>query len=107
MKKRPQILDWKVCSISLATIALAFLLVRPYALAEDYSQLEGYWECLEEGVPISLEFESRQQLRYNGKAYNYQLDSGTIRVHEGESLVEYFFALEDGDLIIFSTDGSV
>jgi hypothetical protein len=74
--------------------------------ANDYNQLKGFWSCQEEGVPITLEFKSRQQLSYAGQTYSYQLAPGIIQVQEDYGWVNYFYMMEQGVLTIVSPDGS-
>jgi hypothetical protein len=94
----------RITALSIATFV--FLLTPPLAFADDYAQLEGCWQCQEDGESVTLEFKSRQQLLYNGEAYNYRLAPGVIQVQEGNNLVSYFFVLEGGALVILSPDGS-
>lgn len=82
-------------------VTLALLLTAPLASAEIYTKLQGYWQCQEDGQQVSLEFESEQRLLYDGRAYDYQLGPGVIQVMEGTSLVDYFFVLESGILMVF------
>jgi hypothetical protein len=107
MKKLYDGINSGVQTITLTIATLALLLTAPIASAEVYTQLKGYWQCQEDGEQLSLEFKSRQQLLYNGQAYNYQLGPGVMQVREGGSLVNYFFMLEKGTLMVFSPDGSV
>ncbi|MBW2412255.1 MAG: hypothetical protein JRF72_20845, partial [Deltaproteobacteria bacterium] len=83
------------------------LLTAPLTSAEVYSQLQGYWQCREDGEPATLEFKSRQQLLYNGQAYTYQLTPGVLQVSDGNDEVNYLYTLEGGTLMILSQDGSV
>jgi hypothetical protein len=107
MKKLYNGINSGVRTITLTSATLALLLNAPIASAEGYTQLKGYWQCQEDGGQLSLEFKSRQQLLYNGQAYNYTLGPGVMQVREGNSLVNYFFMLERGILTVFSPDGSV
>jgi hypothetical protein len=107
MKKLYDGINSGVQTITLTITTLALLLTAPIASAEVYTQLKGYWQCQEDGGQLSLEFKSRQQLLYNGQAYNYQLGPGVMQVREGSSLVNYFFMLEKGTLMVFSPDGTV
>jgi hypothetical protein len=77
----------RITALSIATFV--FLLTPPLAFADDYAQLEGCWQCQEDGESVTLEFKSRQQLLYNGEAYNYRLAPGVIQVQEGNNLVSY------------------
>ncbi|MFH2012637.1 MAG: hypothetical protein ABIJ37_08070 [Pseudomonadota bacterium] len=94
-----------IIGLTFSTLALLFIL--PVAWAEDFTTLKGCWECQEDGGKSTLEFKSRQQLLYNGKAYNYRIAPGTIKVQEGSDLVDYFFAMEGNVLVILPPDGSV
>lgn len=107
MKKRHDGTNSTVHTIALTIATLVLLLRPPVAWTDDYTQLEGCWQCQENGVPVTLEFKSRRQLLYNDEAYKYQLAPGTIRVQEEYGLVDYFFMLEGGTLMVMSPDGSV
>jgi hypothetical protein len=107
MKKSRGGMNSRVHTIALSIVAFFLLLTQPLASVDDYTQLEGIWQCQEDGEPVTLEFKSRQQLLYNGDAYNYQLAPGVIQVQDGYSLVNYFFILERGVLVVRSPDGSV
>lgn len=107
MKKPHDGINSRVYTIALTIAILVLLLTQPLASADDYTQVEGCWQCQVDGDQITLEFKSRQQLIYNGEAYNYQLTPGVIKVQEGYSLVNYFFKMEGGVLLVLSPDGSV
>jgi|GEM_PF-1673178 len=107
MKKPYDGINSRVHTIALAIATLVLLFAQPLAFADDYTKLEGCWQCQMDGESIALEFKSRQQLIYNGEAYNYQLTPGAIKVQEGYSLVNYFFKMEGGVLLVLSPDGSV
>lgn len=95
----------QVTILTIYTIVL--LIMVPIASADVYPQLKGCWQCQEDGQQISLDFRSREQLLYNGKAYSYQLGPNAIQVNEEGRWVDYFFILESETLMIFSPDGSV
>ena len=98
----------RVHTIAFTITTFALLLTPPsLASADVYAQLEGYWQCQEDGEQVAIEFKSRQQLLYNGDAYTYQLAPGTIQVREGNNLVNYLFMMERGALMVMSPDGSV
>lgn len=107
MKKVHDGINSRVHTPALAITILVLLLIQPLAFADDYTQSEGCWQCQIDGESISLEFKSRQKLLYNGEAYNYQLAPGAIKVQEGYSLVDYFFKMEEGFLLVLSPDGSI
>ncbi len=107
MKKPQNKFNYIAYLLSIIIVTLAILTFSPSASADEFAQLKGYWQCQEEGVKISLEFKSRQQLLYNGTAFNYQLAPGNIQVQNENGLTNYFFTLEGGGLIIVSQDGSV
>lgn len=107
MKKSPKGIKSKLLIPAWMMNALLFLFIVPVVWADDYAQLEGFWQCQEEGVSATLEFQSRQQLLYNGQAYHYQLAPGTLQVQEPSGLVNYFFRIDGGILSILSPDGSV
>jgi hypothetical protein len=107
MKKLYAGIDLKVHTLALAITTFFLLLTQPLAFADDYTQLEGCWQCQIDGESITLEFKSRQKLLYNGEVYNYQLVPGAIQVQEGYSLENYFFKMEGGILLVQSPDGSV
>ena len=107
MKKLYNGINSRVHTLALAITTLVLLLIQSLAFANDYTQLKGCWQCQIDGESIILEFKSRQKLLYNGDDYNYQLASGAIKVQEGYSLVNYFFKMEGGVLLVLSPDGSV
>ena len=107
MKKPRDGIDVRVHTLTLAITALALLLIRPLAFADDYTKLKGCWQCQIDGESITLEFKSRQKLLYNSEVYNYKLAPGAIQVQEGYSLENYFFKMEGGILLVQSPDGSV
>ena len=107
MKKVYNKINSRVQTTTLTILTLALLLTAPLASAEVYTQLKGYWQCQEDGKQVSLEFKSEQQLLHNGEAFDYQLGPGVIQVMASNSLVDYFFVLEGGTLMVFSPDGSV
>lgn len=97
----------RVNSIALTIIILVLVLLPQLSYADTYAQLEGYWQCREEGEPVTLEFKSRQQLFYKGKAYKYQLAPEAIQVYEEDGLINYFFTVDGSNLLVISQDGSV
>jgi hypothetical protein len=107
MEKLQDEIKFRVNTIALTVIVLVLMLLPKLSYADSYTQLEGYWQCQEDSEPVTLEFKSRQQLFYNGKAYKYQLAPGTIHVQEENGLIDYFFAVEGGNLAVISPDGSV
>ena len=54
----------------LQTMTLALLLSLPGYAEEGYSLLKGFWQCQEEGEQATLEFQSKNQLAYNGQPAN-------------------------------------
>lgn len=74
---------------------------------DDYSILQGAWDCDEGGTRSSLEFLSPNQLRYNGETASYQLVPNVILVEEEYGLAQYYYQFQDGALIVFSPEGSV
>jgi hypothetical protein len=107
MEKLQVEITFRFNTIALTVIILLLMLLPQISYADSYTQLEGYWQCQEDGVPVTLEFKSRQQLFYNGKAYKYQLSPGTINVQEENGLINYFFNVDGGSLLVISPDGSV
>ena len=99
----------KLPSLSLCLIIsiVAFLFALPAARADEFTRLKGFWECSEEGTRATLEFTSKQNLVYNGTAYTYQLAPGVFQVQDETGVANYFYAIEDGILLIMSMDGSV
>jgi len=77
------------------------------ASAESFAPLKGYWQCQEEGVQSSLEFQSEIKLIFNGKSAAYQLLANVLRVQEEYGVVDYYYQIMDATLIIFSPDGGV
>ena len=75
--------------------------------AADYSSLQGYWQCEEEGVRSTLEFKSHSELIFNGQAANYQLKQNILRVQEEYGVTDYYLQFIGVILTIFSPDGSV
>ena len=69
---------FKIFSVFLLVITSALLLSLPGYATEGYGLLEGFWQCQEEGVQTTLEFQSKYQLIYNGQPANYQLLSNTL-----------------------------
>jgi hypothetical protein len=89
---------------------LPLALVATYSLplqAADFSQLQGHWQCQEEGVSYSLEFQNASTLIYNGEATSYQLSPNVLMVQEEYGPVGYFYELQGGTLSFLSPDGSV
>jgi len=107
MKKSHGGIDVRVHALVLAISTLVLVLIQPLAFADDYAQLKGCWQCQIDGESITLDFESRQKLLYNGEAYNYRLAPGVIQVQEGYSLENYFFKMEGDILFVQSPDGSI
>jgi hypothetical protein len=107
MKKIHDRINSGILTIALTLATLAMLITPPLGSAEDYNQLKGYWQCQEDGEPVTLEFKSRQQLLYNGEVYSYQLAPGAIQIKEGNSLVNYLLMMQGSALMILSPDGSV
>jgi len=91
------------CQRHLLAALLAGL--SPFAIADDYAQLQGFWQCEEEGVRTTLDFRSRSSLLYNGEAADYQLGSGMFRVQEEYGPVDYYYQLQQGTLVILSPEG--
>ena len=100
----------KVVPQFLIIAAYTFILFIPSfsgASAESFAPLKGYWQCQEEGVQSSLEFQSESKLIFNGQPADYQLFANVLRVQEENGLVDYFYQLIDAALIIYSPDGGV
>jgi hypothetical protein len=86
------LLIWTACSI---------------ASEENLIPLKGYWQCQEEGIRSTLEFQSQNTLLYNGQSTNYQLLPNLLRVQEEHGVTDYYFEIQDATLIIFSPDGTI
>jgi len=91
------------------TAAILFLLLcLPAAgTADEYARLKGLWQCEEEGVQGTLEFQSRERLLFNGEASRYVLLPGTVRVPGDYGPVDYAYRFQGEALVILSPDGSV
>ena len=98
---------YRVHITALIFATLFLLLISPLARADQFAQLKGYWQCQEEGEPVTLEFMSRQQLLYNGQAVNYRHVPGAIQVQEEYGLVNYLYeeAYESGYSGVFNDQG--
>jgi hypothetical protein len=91
-----------------ASIALACaLLAAPSDAAGSYAQLEGFWQCQEEGVRSTLEFTSQSTLIYDGQSASYQMLPNVLRVQGGDGPVDYLYEIQDGTLVVLSPDGTV
>ena len=101
------VLRLRSLSLRLIISIVAILLVSSVARADEFSRLKGFWECFEEGAQATLEFKSKQNLVYNGTTYTYQLAPGVFQVQDETGVANYFYAIEDGILLIMSMDGSV
>ena len=89
-------------------LTLAGIAGPPAARAtDDYSRLQGAWDCEEGGTRSTLEFLSPNQLSYNGETASYQMLPDSILVEEEYGLAQYTYQLQDGALIVYSPDGSV
>ena len=88
-------------------MASAFLLSQPAHTAEGYALLKGFWQCREEGEQSTLEFQSKNQLIYNGQPATYQLLPNAFRVQEDSGPTDYYYQYLEGTLMIFSPDGSI
>jgi hypothetical protein len=85
----------------------AILVLSTAVRADEFALLKGFWECTEEGARATLEFKTKQRLVYNGTAYSYQLAPGVFQVQDDSGVANYFYAIEDGILMIMSMDGSI
>jgi hypothetical protein len=97
----------KVFAVLSLAMTSALLLSPPGYAAEGYALLKGFWQCQEEGEQTTLEFQSKNQLIYNGQPANYQLRPNAFRVIEDSGPADYFYQYLEGTLIIFSPDGSM
>lgn len=77
------------------------------ASEESFDFFKGSWQCQEEDLRSTLEFQSQNELIYNGQYTSYQMLPNILRVQEDYGLVDYYFQVQDAVLIIFSPDGSV
>lgn len=84
-----------------------FLCMSVPASAEDYALLKGQWQCVEEDVQSTLDFQSEDRLLFNGDPSGYQLMPGAIRLLGDFGPEDYFYQLDGNTLIIVSPDGSV
>ena len=75
--------------------------------ADNYSLLKGYWQCQEEGVPVTLDFQSRNTVKYNGEVISYEMLPGILRVQEEYGVVDYQYQIDESVLKILAPDGSV
>lgn len=75
--------------------------------ADEFSRLQGAWECDEDGTRSRLEFLSSTQLSYNGQAAAYELGPESFLVQEEYDTVPYFYGFEGDYLGIVSVDGSI
>jgi hypothetical protein len=91
----------------LPTMTFALLLSLPGYADEGYSLLKGFWQCQEEGGQATLEFQSKNQLVYNGQPANYQLLPNAFQVLEDIGPVNYYYQFLEGTLVIFSPEGSM
>ena len=94
-------------SLYLIISTVVLLFVSSAVQADEFVRLQGFWECTEEGVMATLEFTSKESLVYNGTTYTYQLAPGVFQVQDQTGVANYFYAIEDGILLIMSMDGSV
>jgi hypothetical protein len=92
--------------LSLAMTSTLLLRSSGYA-SEGYALLKGFWQCQEDGEQTTLEFQSKNQLIYNGQPANYQLLPNAFRVIEDSGPADYYYQYLEGTLIIFSPDGSM
>jgi len=98
---------FKVFAVLSLAMTSALLLSPPGYAAEGYSLLKGFWQCQEEGERTTLEFQSKNQLIYNGQPANYQLLPNAFQVIEDSGPANYYYQYLEGTLIIFSPDGSM
>jgi hypothetical protein len=107
MKKLHGFINYQVHTPVLIMAILSLLFSLPYARADDFARLKGYWRCQEDGQQSTLEFSTQQQLLFNGQAAGYQLAPGAILVQEEHGLASYLYTLEGNFLVILSPDGSI
>jgi len=81
--------------------------LSPLAAADDYAQLNGFWQCEEEGERTTLDFRSPDTLFYNGVSAQYQLGNGVFRVQEEYGPADYYYQFQQGTLVILSPEGYV
>ena len=55
MKKLRDGIDLRVHTLGLAITILVLLLIQPLAFADDYTQVEGCWQCQIDGESIILD----------------------------------------------------
>jgi hypothetical protein len=75
--------------------------------ADEYSRLEGAWECDENGTRSRLEFLSNTQLSYNDQLATYELAPDSFLVQKDHGTAPYFYGFEGDSLVILSPDGSL
>ena len=98
---------FKVFIVLSLAMASTLLLRSSGDASEGYALLKGFWQCQEDGEQTTLEFQSKNQLIYNGQPANYQLLPNAFRVIENSGPADYYYKYLEGTLIIFSPDGSV
>ena len=67
---------FKVFIVLSLAVTYVLLLRTPGYAAEGYSLLKGFWQCQEEGVQSTLEFQSKNELVYNGQTASCHLPRG-------------------------------
>jgi hypothetical protein len=77
------------------------------ASADDYTHLQGPWQCEEEGAQATLDFQSQTSLLYNGEQSDYQLVPGIIRVPGEYGPEDYYYQFSDETLVIMMPNGSM
>ena len=98
---------FKFFAVLVLAMTSALLLSPAGHSTEGYSLLEGFWQCQEEGEQTTLEFQSKNQLIYNGQPASFQLLPNGFRVQEDSGPADYYYQYLEGTLIIFSSDGSM
>ena len=98
---------FKVFAVLSLAMTLALLLSPLGYTAEGYALLKGFWLCQEESEQTTLEFQSENQLIYNGQSTTYQLLPNAFQVIEDSVPVIYYYQYLESTLIILSQDGSM
>jgi hypothetical protein len=89
-----------------AVLILFLSFIQPLVWADDFTKLKGIWKGQEDGVYVTLEFKTQNQLLYNGEAYNYQIYPGVIRVFEEYEYIDYYYTFQGEILLIMTPYGT-
>jgi hypothetical protein len=97
----------RVRGLMAVVLAMVLMGLAAPVHGDEFSRLQGAWDCDEDGARSSLEFLSTTQLSYNGQVAAIELAPDSFLVEEEYGTVLYVYGFEGDSLVILAPDGSL